>query len=93
MSQPLLKLSADRIRMELRRVKQATEAEAIHNRRRNIYAAVAIAIWFAGVVILGGAFHTTSMELGSVLLLLGPMVATFGPIAVAYSYWVTSGEL
>lgn len=93
MSRPLLRLSDDRIRVELWRVEQATEAEAIYNRRRNLYAVVAIAIWFAGVVILGGAFHTTSIELGSVLLLLGPMVATFGPIVVVYAYWVTSGEL
>jgi hypothetical protein len=93
MARRLLTLSDERLQAERRKVQQADADEAVYVRRRNVYAAVAVLVWFVGVVLLGGAFHTTSMEVGAVLLLLGPLVGTFGPIAVAYVFWVTSGEL
>ena len=93
MSRTLLRLSDERIEAELRKVRQANEDEAVYLRRRNAFAALGVLLWCAGVVIGGGAFHTTNPEIASVLLLLSPIVGTGGPLALVYVFRVTGGEI
>jgi hypothetical protein len=89
----LLELSPERQQQELRRIEDLTETEQTYLRRRRLVAACSVACYALGLFILATAFRVADLAIASILGLLGPLVGSFGPMAIWYAFWVSEGDL